>query len=60
MGSEKLPGALIFLALAVIIVLFARYGSAFLRMRTVRTLCRDGWLSSSVGRGCCSWHGGVA
>lgn len=22
------------------------------------TLCRDGWLSRSFGRGTCSWHGG--
>jgi len=23
------------------------------------TSCRDGWLSSSRGRGTCSWHGGI-
>ena len=23
------------------------------------TKCRDGWVSSSTGRGTCSWHGGV-
>jgi hypothetical protein len=23
------------------------------------TSCRDGWQSSSSGRGTCSWHGGV-
>lgn len=23
------------------------------------TLCNDGWLSSSVGSGTCSWHGGI-
>ncbi|MDW7644814.1 MAG: hypothetical protein SCI25_07195 [Desulfuromonadales bacterium] len=24
------------------------------------TRCADGWISSSTGRGACSWHGGVA
>ncbi|MBC7274962.1 peptidoglycan-binding domain-containing protein [Nocardioides sp.] len=24
------------------------------------TLCADGWVSSSSGRGTCSWHGGVS
>ena len=24
------------------------------------TRCRDGWVSSSTGRGTCSWHGGIA
>ena len=23
------------------------------------TSCRDGWGSSSTGRGTCSWHGGI-
>lgn len=23
------------------------------------TRCRDGWLSSSRGRGTCSWHNGI-
>jgi hypothetical protein len=23
------------------------------------TVCRDGWLSGSKGRGTCSWHGGI-
>jgi hypothetical protein len=23
------------------------------------TSCRDGWRSSSRGRGTCSWHGGI-
>jgi len=26
----------------------------------IGTRCRDGWLSSSTGRGTCSWHGGVS
>lgn len=24
------------------------------------SVCNDGWVSSSTGRGSCSWHGGVA
>jgi hypothetical protein len=24
------------------------------------TECRDGWRSSSSGRGTCSWHGGIS
>lgn len=24
------------------------------------SICNDGWYSPSVGRGACSWHGGVA
>lgn len=23
------------------------------------SVCKDGWLSGSSGRGTCSWHGGV-
>jgi len=26
---------------------------------TYGSVCRDGWLSDSTGRGTCSWHGGV-
>jgi hypothetical protein len=29
-------------------------------LRSGGTLCEDGWISSSRGRGTCSWHGGYA
>jgi hypothetical protein len=29
-------------------------------LRTGGTLCGDGWISGSSGRGTCSWHGGYA
>jgi hypothetical protein len=29
-------------------------------LRSGETLCEDGWISSSRGRGTCSWHGGYA
>jgi hypothetical protein len=38
----------------VVIVAFA-----FFAIRANCTRCRDGWNSSSSGRGTCSWHGGV-
>jgi hypothetical protein len=28
-------------------------------VRVSCTRCRDGWDSSSTGRGTCSWHGGI-
>jgi len=30
------------------------------KYRWMGTRCRDGWISSSTGRGTCSWHGGIA
>jgi hypothetical protein len=32
----------------------------FTPFTTAGTLCSDGWISSSAGRGTCSWHGGYA
>lgn len=32
---------------------------AFVAVRANCTRCRDGWNSSSSGRGTCSWHGGI-
>ena len=29
-------------------------------LRTGGSICSDGWISGSVGRGTCSWHGGYA
>lgn len=31
----------------------------FLTYGGVRSVCHDGYLSQSYGRGACSWHGGV-
>jgi hypothetical protein len=37
----------------------AALASVFVAVTASCTRCRDGWNSSSIGRGTCSWHGGV-
>lgn len=32
----------------------------FSQFTSAGTICADGWISGSVGRGTCSWHGGYA
>jgi hypothetical protein len=56
------------LAVLVIVVLAVRYpwiGELLVALagtmpKSEGTRCRDGSLSHSVGRGTCSWHGGIA
>lgn len=37
----------------------AALAGVFVATRQNCTRCKDGWSSRSVGRGACSWHGGV-
>ena len=49
-GSRAVFWALVVLALS---------GHLVVSQTSEGTVCRDGWVSSSTGRGTCSWHGGV-
>jgi hypothetical protein len=61
MNTEDLKLIAAVIILVAFYALLIRYGAQlFPRIAKGRVRCRDGWISESVGRGTCSWHGGIA
>jgi hypothetical protein len=61
MDTEDLKLIAAVIILAAFCALLIRYGAhLFPRVAKGCVRCRDGWISESVGRGTCSWHGGIA
>ena len=44
----------------VALILFSVFLSFMPTIVSAKSVCSDGWISSSSGRGTCSWHGGIA
>jgi hypothetical protein len=55
-GKEILVAVGFFVLLMLVLIVAGSAG----QVARGCVLCRDGWRSRSVGRGTCSWHGGIA
>jgi len=61
MNTEDLKLVAAVIILIAFYTVLTRYGAQlFPRIAKGCVGCRDGWISESVGRVTCSWHGGIA